>query len=433
MARRSHVALYLICVLSLLCRPPAQTAPARKSADDLKEFQLLEKIVNFPFANEQDMEVINGTCRSLLEGIGHRDDADPEVLAAFEEFLKEVAAFTSVETVAGERCSIVGFAQSDDKAVRRLREEVRLSPPAGGAIVRIYPSKEAMPEPIRGLFDEQTSGITRFCRFIAVYSEDRSPEQLQDTISHELAHAYISSCLGLNHGKLPRWFHEGVALYLSDSKDLYSSQSGFDTERISWSPKDYHEYRTVFRYLDATQGRQSVTGFIRQAVQEQSVVGPLQAVVGTTSYETLRSRALRWRAHQQLTYALEVVAVLIVLGVTARLWIRRNQMRAAVQAMRESERAEDELAENIQRVVHDFERLEEAETLDDAVERGRQAGRDVEETCLTLVKQGRALAKAGRLKEANERFNEALRLAPWSPRVTQAVQLALGEIDGIVL
>src|SRR5262249_23623931 len=158
-----------------------------------------------------------------------------------------------------------------------------------------YQSKAAIPTPIQALFRENVEGITRWCRFIAVTTENKSDEEIADTVSHELAHAYISASLGLSSNKLPRWFHEGVAQYLSDAKDRYVSQTSFGIERIGWSPNDYEEFSLVFRYLDATLGTQGVAEFIRHAVEQRSADEPLRDAIGTSSYDELRNCALQWQ------------------------------------------------------------------------------------------------------------------------------------------
>src|SRR5207244_1694800 len=82
-------------------------------------------------------------------------------------------------------------------------------------VLRIYDTKSAMPRPILDLFQPNTAGVTEWSRYCAVCAEDKSEDELADTISHELVHAYLGSLMGSEAGMLPQWFHEGAAMYLS--------------------------------------------------------------------------------------------------------------------------------------------------------------------------------------------------------------------------
>ena len=290
MTQRSHWGLFVIvCGLTVAVVYPcmaAQKASVRPSLEDIVKSPF------FSFTDQRDMEVVNNTCRSLLSKFKRELNMGVVDVDKIElvEFLAKVAAFTSTETVQGESYFIMNFAQSDDTVLRRLRREVLLPAPLGGAIVRVYLFDETMPPPIRALFQEQTRGITIGGCFVAVRATNMSPQEREAVISHELVHAYINSYLGPDSKELPRWFHEGVALYLPDVKNVYLSHMQIDV-----SPVDYREYRAIFRYLDSTLGRRGVAKFIRQAVEQQSVDEPLYAAIGTASYDELRNRALRPR------------------------------------------------------------------------------------------------------------------------------------------
>jgi hypothetical protein len=348
-------------------------------------------------------------------------------------FFDEVVAFTSTEPARGERFTIVSFADSDDKAVRRLRDEVRLSPPEGGAILRIYQSRQAMPEEIGSLFRGQVEGITRWCRFIAVDAENKSPQELEDTISHELAHAYICSLLGLSNDNLPRWFHEGVALYLSDAKDRYVSQTRFGTERIAWSPHDYEEFKLIFNYLDSTLGEQSIAEFIREAVRQRAIDGPLRTIIGAANYTELRDLALEWKSRNQKIMLLATGGALFLL-IAALMWRgRRRQLKIKAAGEREFERAEKEKQQYAVKVVEELEQMQDSQTMVELLTHERDAMLNAEKMALELVAEGRALAKSGNRAAAKDKFNHALSIAPWSPGVKNAVQQAVNEMNGIHL
>ncbi|GEM_PF-1237915 len=410
----------------------SKASPAPKSSSPESA---LERVLNYPFANEKDMQAINAMCQLLLSIKPPKSDKSEgsDTGAWFQNFLSEIAAFTSTEAAEGERFSIVMFEQSSDKAVQRLREEAHIAPPEGGAIVRVYQIKKEMPQPIHALFRGQVQGITRWCRFIAVSAEDKSRREIEDIISHELAHAYISSSLGLNDEKLPQWFHEGVALYLSDAKDQYVSQTRFGIERISWSPKDYEEYRLVFRYLDSTLGRQRVAEFIQLVVQGQSVTEPLRTVIGATSYDDLRARAMEWQKKREGRSGWLGLIVMFSAALILLLWWQRRRSRLREQIQREIERAEHSKQTYTRQAIQDFQQMEEAETFDEMIRHGQDVAQDLEKLAVALVTEGRALAKAGHRSEARKMFDQALHTAPQSVRVRTAVQQARNEMDGIVL
>ena len=369
----------------------ARPASARPASVSPAPADPIGKILNYPFSTPNDMAVVADMCAQLLnkqqsgrprlgEAAGSSDDR-------LRAFLNVTTAFTSTATVDGEQLSIVKFADSNDKAIRRLRDEIHLPPPPGGAILRVYSIKRAMPPPIDALFGEHTQGITEYCRFIAVIAEGTGEQELKDTISHELAHAYICSILGARMDSLPSWFHEGAALYLSDGKDRYVSQTASGIDRIAWSTKEYEEYHLVFRYLSAALGPEGVAEFIRKCVQEQSVTGALKSAGGLASYEDLRARAFQWQREQDQEYESNV-ATAVLYGVTAfvvlfvipllvirtRAWLKR--------------RADDE----------------------------RMA--------LNAVASAVVLAAQGDLLGADERLERARAAAPWSASVRTSIEEA---------
>lgn len=405
----------------------AQTSASTRSTTTGRELtttsNLLDSVINFPFKDERDREAIHSL---ILLRQANAGDAE-------REFLLEAAAFTTGELAPGERLSIVSFSESEDKAIRRLREEVKLAPPPGGAIVRLYQAKASMPPPILALFGENVAGITRWCRYIAVFAEGKSGAELADTISHELAHAYISSALGRESNALPRWFHEGVAQYLSDAQDVYVSQLGFGAERIVWSPKDYEEFRLVFRYLEATIGREGVARFIRESVEGKSAIEPLVRASGNSGYESLLRAALRWRSARQMRIAQTILGGIAAAMVIALLWLRRRRrlrISRTIEELIETEEVQEQYREEVER---DYERLNEAETIEEMIAAGRKTREDLEMMALELVNEGRLLAQAGERSQAYEKFDEARHTAPWSSRVRQLIEQYRNEMDGIYL
>lgn len=280
-----------------------------------KESKLLEQMLNFPFEGNDDLEKVNKLAEVwgkilLLQGEEQLKDH-----FEFWELLNEVQAFTNTKAGPGEQFFILSYSQTNDKALRRLRDEIGLAAPSGGAIVRIYTNVLAMPEPIRSLFTGEAAAITRWCRFIALLSTGgKTQQEVDDALSHELAHAFLSSTLCLGRDSLPRWFHEGLALHLSDAKDLYLNYTGHESGRMAWSPKDYTEFKRVFQYLESRFGHEGLNRFIRQSVLSKSVDEPLRALTGKSDYSELKGRAIGWRRQQLKGEEFKTLLVVIMIA-----------------------------------------------------------------------------------------------------------------------
>ncbi|HEX3046883.1 MAG TPA: hypothetical protein VHY08_19165, partial [Bacillota bacterium] len=188
------------------------TATAESLPEGVSHDAALEYILNYPYINLSDLRKI----QDQLKFLPVSNQANPDYFHS-PEFYAEVKVFTETKVRVGEELSIVNYAHSNNKALQALREEVKILPPKGGAIVRVYKNKLVMPPPIRDLFQGNIQGFTHWRRFIAVNKVRKSPEELENIISHELVHAYIFSALGADD-TLPKWFTEGVALYLSNTK-----------------------------------------------------------------------------------------------------------------------------------------------------------------------------------------------------------------------
>jgi len=115
-------------------------------------------------------------------------------------------------------------------------------------------------------------------------------QTLPKTTSHELVHAYVNASIGLDGlGDLPRWFAEGVAIYLSGSGEDHVVV-GPDSKVINTSPADYREYRDNFEYLEAKLGRERLLEAIRISV-EQVDARLLYRDLGFANDETFQAEA----------------------------------------------------------------------------------------------------------------------------------------------
>lgn len=381
----------------------------------------LEYILNYPFSNKDDLQSIHEQLQFLpVAGRFNRD------------FLAEVNAFTSTRVIAGEQLLLVNFSSSNNKAVKALRNEAHLPPPKGGAILRIYAAGEIMPPPIRALFQGNIQGITRYYRFIAINAAHKSPEELENIISHELVHAYILSSLGVNN-TLPRWFNEGVALYLSGAKDQYVTLEGLNWTRISRVSDEYAEYRLIFRYLNYALGRRGVTEFIRQTVQQQSVTASLPEATGLTNYQDLRNKAEQWRFEQQnrLT-GIGIIIFIFIVGLGS--WIiYQNQLHLKILTRNQVAQIAKTVQLYDRQITAEIKQISGANSPEALRKVYDRINRLKKKKALALIAEGRALAKLGQLSEARHLFAEALKTAPCSPQVVDSVQLARDELEGLIV
>lgn len=138
-------------------------------------------------------------------------------------------------------------------------------------------------------------------RYIAVLAEEKStwPRQalqsqtLPETISHELVHAYINATLGLRGLDLPKWYHEGIAVYFSGSGKGHTIVTPNFTISTT-PPEEYRQYSTNFEYLEAQLGREQLLGYIKLSV-EQADPSALYKDLGIANEQVLFARAMAWR------------------------------------------------------------------------------------------------------------------------------------------
>mgnify|MGYP001028482335 CR=1 FL=1 len=310
---RRGVRLAVLLALALL--PPARSSVPPATPDGA-----LSWLASFEIHSREDLEALRRGCRLIIESL----PGGPESRDALDAAMT-LEDFASPVTAPGEELLIVWFAHSDDPAISRLRDSARLAPPAGGAVVRVYPTPSEMPPGIRRLFRGETAGVTFLTRYVAIWTEGRPEEETADLLSHELAHAYILSVLGLEAHRLPQWFHEGAALYLSGGRTQYISHQDYGITRVSWSPRDYNEWRRAFRYLEQLSGREETLRFIRKAVETRDAEGALRQVFGLSGYRELARQARRRWVLEQAARAGAILGALGLAGFLLRMKALRER------------------------------------------------------------------------------------------------------------
>jgi hypothetical protein len=246
-------------------------------------------------ANVQDVKELNRYCADLLRQISDLvlpGSAEDNALKPLKELAAEVEVLTDTTRRAGDSWYFETFESSNSGPINELRTEIGI-PATGGAIIHLYPGE--IPEPIREFFrlskidsSLQVTGITRWDKYIAISASSLSTQEITNVTNHELVHAYISSAA--SGAKFPKWFREGVAVYLSGGAQSFISVSGSEMERRQ-ATTEYREYATVFHDLELLLGRHRLQQFIADAVKNKSVTEPLRNATGFTSHEELRRHA----------------------------------------------------------------------------------------------------------------------------------------------
>lgn len=222
------------------------------------------------------------------------------------------------------RLDLISFAECQDPAILRLRDEAQIPPPAGYVFVRYYSSRAVMPSLIQQAFENpDVAGVTIMIRYVAVLVEDKDIWQeralqhmtLPGTISHELVHAYVNSTLGIPGLDLPEWYHEGVAIYFSGSGESHTVIAP-DMTVSHTPPEDYRRYRTNFQFLEDELGQERLHQRIRASL-ESADPAALYADLHLGNDQAFSERVAAWQ--QRRTFlkigAFSLVALLIVLGV----------------------------------------------------------------------------------------------------------------------
>ena len=239
----------------------------------------------------------------------------------------------------GREFYLVDLASVDDPAIERMRRELDIPPPRGYVFVNLFNSRNDMPGPIGEAFqNNNVAGVTMFTRYIAVLDETKSTwyetalrnQSLPATISHELVHSYVNSSVGWEQiSDLPSWFHEGIAIYYSNSGENRAVVTPNFTLRTT-PPPEYRQYDLNFKFLEVMYGESSLQEKISRAISMADHRVLLEDLQINNADELARS-AIEW---QQNRYQLRIFAGLIILVGSAYLIISGNYAKIPVPASR---------------------------------------------------------------------------------------------------
>jgi hypothetical protein len=289
--------------------------------------------------SQQEIDQKLGECEELLEALAQQERREtlPSHLQRLKTLARLYMVFAGPEGKAAGvdsgRLELVDLLQTTDPAVRKLRDQMKVPCPSGFVFVRYYPSRHVMPLEILPAFHrENTRGVTILSRYIAIIEKKASEpgqqrflEQSQARIlSHELVHAYVNSVLGRDRNRLPLWFHEACATYLSGSpggervSELVQTPAGFKHVLFQdKAPRDYQQYKLLFAYLRARLGHKKLYAQIRTAIHTRSVQALLDCAQVNSSQE-LVTRAQVWMQRRNLVkYG---IAAVLVIGLLQVIW-----------------------------------------------------------------------------------------------------------------
>jgi len=178
---------------------------------------------------------------------------------------------------------LLRFDDLQDPAVRILRDELKIPQPEGYLYVWMYPSRESLPPELKPAFaNPNVQGVTILTRYVVVLDNVDGEGNLADfqrrvrssIFSHEFVHAYVKSYLGPDKGtRLPRWYDEGLAIYLSGSSEpsslVYYDEDGRKV-KLHYATRDYALYRDTFAFLEQAYGREVFMDLIRRSLLEEN-------------------------------------------------------------------------------------------------------------------------------------------------------------------
>jgi len=238
-----------------------------------------------------------------------------------------------------EAGTLIEFSTTNDPAITNLRNNLDLPVPPGfayvvtGVSLKDFDSKDKA----------QHQGLTIYTRYILIEpdlkinSDGTSKSKGNDTLSHELVHAYTNALVGLKDDDLPKWFYEGLASYLAKNKikevtNVKMEDDGTVVTTSEVMPEDYQNNLLIMQYLSRIKGKKRFYAFIKQSISERTVEKSVVSLAGTSDEKKLLQMAkdldMETKAFYGLTLAWSLW-VLIYLSITR--WIIKERQRYAVE------------------------------------------------------------------------------------------------------
>lgn len=202
---------------------------------------------------------------------------------------------------------LVNLAKSSNPALVKMREIVNLPPPPGFAFVRYLDEPEEVSYSPTGERDEGNGrpGYLYLTRYITIdrsqcldQKTDQGKEQVLHILSHELVHSYITSSMGIQYqNALPKWFQEGLAVFITGDKafELTVSKEGEDKKtRTIELCKEYKKYNQAFQFLYFLKGEECFNRFVTRSISTHNASEALSSIYNIKSTKVLNRAAKNW-------------------------------------------------------------------------------------------------------------------------------------------
>jgi predicted secreted Zn-dependent protease len=204
---------------------------------------------------------------------------------------------------------LIDFAQSTNRVLRTLRNELGVPPPVGHAVIRVFEPGDPQPAPLQEFHQRspEIAGAAFGGPYVAIFD---STSDIDSVLGHELVHAYMNTAMGRRAGDLPAWFHEGIALSLARTPLATTTERGSDL-RLTSLTAQYQEYKHVFDRAESRLGRKRYLALLRQCIATYSP-RPLLTATQSKDYADLRRFAGAWVLSDLVPYLLMLLAGLLV-------------------------------------------------------------------------------------------------------------------------
>jgi hypothetical protein len=308
----------VLVVLSLSLQPARLVSPASQPAraEQLDCKEVLKQLTRDENWLDQMVDPVLDTQAQVIERLRIYSDVHTCIPAgASTDLLKSVRKLTEYFMIFaggyqtsrdGSEDYLVNLATLQDPAVISLRQKVGIPPPPGFVYLRLYYTRQAMPDLLQLSFtNPDVKGVTIFTRYVAVLAEksELQSKSLPKTISHELVHAYLKSVQGVKDlDAFPLWFDEGMAIHFSGSSlpsCVYTDYGTGTLTSCTDSPQDYLQYAANFDFLESKLGQARFMKLVKQSFNEMEA-DLLYRELDFSTYQDFSEHARDWKKRQDL-------------------------------------------------------------------------------------------------------------------------------------
>lgn len=291
---------------------------------------------------------------SMLQPTIGSPDVDQAAARAIQRFLAFAQPMPGWEQTFIDQRLVIQFPSELDQTIRphllehvqaaydlvsqRWHAHLKLELPTGFVFLKLYEQREHMAQEYQ--LGPETVGVAFPCRYIAVAIPVQPPvlgqsqkyvigAEFQQTVAHELVHSFCFMRLGWRDATaLPRWFMEGLALYMSGEQHVRTviEGPGGTLIRDFDSSDEYKGFRQLFRFIHERYGPPRTYAFARAALEQKSADHALASVLNLTDQTALVSAAVIWRQDKE-RFQRRLILLVSVLALTALIGCRRRWRR----------------------------------------------------------------------------------------------------------